>query len=146
IGTKGAFALFVLILRLQIDTMSIEIRENIPLAPLTTLGVGGPVRYFTEAASEEELLDAIGFAREQGLEIFILGGGSNLLVSDDGFDGLVIKMALRSVDVSPPSHGKVIVEAAAGEEWDPLVEMCVDRGLAGFECLSGIPGLVGATP
>ena len=131
---------------MQIDTMSIEISENIPLAPLTTLGVGGPARYFTEAASEEELLDAIGFAREQGLEIFILGGGSNLLVSDDGFDGLVIKMALRGVDVSPPSRGKVIVEAAAGEEWDPLVAMCVDRGLAGFECLSGIPGLVGATP
>lgn len=126
--------------------MSIKISENIPLGPLTTLGVGGPARYFTEAASEEELLSAIGFARDRGLEIFILGGGSNLLVADNGFDGLVIKMALRGVDLSPPYHGKVIVKAAAGEEWDSLVEMCVDRGLAGFECLSGIPGLVGATP
>ena len=126
--------------------MSIEFRENLPLAPLTTLGVGGPARYFTEAASEEDLLSAIGFARERGLEIFILGGGSNLLVSDDGFDGLVVKMAFRGIDVSPPSKGKVTVTSAAGEEWDPLVAMCVDRGLAGFECLSGIPGLVGATP
>lgn len=126
--------------------MSIKISENIPLGPLTTLGVGGPARYFTEAASEEELLSAIGFARDRGLEIFILGGGSNLLVADNGFDSLVIKMALRGVDLSPPYHGKVIVKAAAGEEWDSLVEMCVDRGLAGFECLSGIPGLVGATP
>ena len=126
--------------------MSMEISENLPLAPMTTLGVGGPARYFTEAASEEDVLSAIGFARDRGLEVFILGGGSNLLVSDDGFDGLVIKMGLRGVDVSPPSHGNVIVNAAAGEEWDPLVEMCVDRSLAGFECLSGIPGLVGATP
>src|SRR5690606_36424531 len=114
--------------------------------PLTTLGVGGEARFFITVGSEEELVAAIGFAHTQGLPIFILGGGSNLLVSDDGFPGLVIKIGIKGFKFEDRDDGSVRVTAAAGEEWDHLVEAIVEKRLAGLECLSGIPGLVGATP
>lgn len=122
-----------------------EIRTNVPLAPLTTLGVGGPARYFVDANSESVLLNSLATAAERGWPILILGGGSNLLISDNGFDGMVIRIALAGTTFT--DAGDVVdVRAAAGENWDELVEACVQRGLAGIECLSGIPGLVGGTP
>ena len=122
-----------------------NIRENVPLAPLTTFQVGGPARWFVEAATEADVRAAVGYAADQKLTLFVLGGGSNLVVSDNGFPGLVLKIALRGIAESD-SDGKRIFDAAAGEDWDGLVALAVSRDCAGLECLSGIPGTVGGTP
>src|SRR5262249_19763287 len=106
---------------------------------------GGPARYFIEASTEEIVLDAIQFAKENKLPVFVLGGGSNLLVADEGFPGLVIKIGIAGVEWER-DHDRTVVSAGAGEDWDRLVELCVHRNLAGIECLSGIPGSVGGTP
>jgi UDP-N-acetylmuramate dehydrogenase len=119
----------------------IDIQENVALAPLTTLKVGGPARFFTRSESEDDVAAAFTHAAMAGLEVFVLGGGSNILVSDSGFDGLVIHVALKGIRLNGG-----LVTAMAGEDWDPLVSFCVGRGLAGIECLSGIPGFVGGTP
>lgn len=109
------------------------------------MGVGGPARFFVEAADEATVVDALAWARQRGLTCRVLGGGSNLLVGDEGVEGLVIRIALRGVSTQDGPDG-VTVMAAAGEPWDDLVSQTVARGWAGFECLSGVPGLVGATP
>jgi len=115
--------------------------EHVTLAPYTTFKIGGPARWFAEAGSEAEVLEAVGFARERGLPLFVLGGGSNLLVSDAGFAGLVLRVGLKDVE----QQGDVF-DVAAGEDWDGFVSHAVDRGYAGIECLAGIPGTVGGTP
>lgn len=124
------------------------VEENKPLAPLTTLGVGGPARWFIEAGTEEEIVAASAFAREMQVPLFVLGGGSNLLVSDAGFDGLVLQVALKGVQASDSkaSRGTRIYQVAAGEVWDRFVERTVEDDCAGLECLAGIPGTVGGTP
>jgi UDP-N-acetylmuramate dehydrogenase len=119
--------------------------EEVPLAPYTTFQIGGPARWFAEAVSEDDIAAGIAFARERKLPLFILGGGSNLLVSDAGFSGLVLRIALRGI-ASTQESGRSIVSAAAGEDWDGLVAYAVAADLAGVECLSGIPGTVGGTP
>jgi UDP-N-acetylmuramate dehydrogenase len=119
--------------------------ERVPLAPRCALGVGGPARYFVEATDEDTLREALAWARARGQGFRVLGGGSNLVIPDEGVDGLVVAMALRGIDVRE-SGGAVELAAAAGEPWDDLVRLTVERGWAGLECLSGIPGLVGATP
>jgi UDP-N-acetylmuramate dehydrogenase len=119
--------------------------ENVRLADHCTLGVGGPARFFVEARDEAAVLEAHDWARTRRVPIRVLGGGSNLVIADEGIDGLVVKLALRGVDTRE-AHGVVELTAAAGEPWDELVRLCVEHGWAGFECLSGIPGLVGATP
>ena len=123
-----------------------EIEENVPLAPLTTIGIGGPARFFFRADSVDELRDALRWARENDQQVFILGGGSNLLISDAGFDGLVIQLDLRGITVESEDAETVMVKAAASEPWDPFVAYTVEHGWAGVECLSGIPGSTGATP
>jgi UDP-N-acetylmuramate dehydrogenase len=120
-------------------------RDNVPLADRCTLGVGGPARFFVEAPDEASVLEAIDWARARGVPLRILGGGSNLVVADGGVDALVVKIALRGV-TAREVDGAVEVTAAAGECWDDLVRDAVTHGWAGVECLSGIPGLVGATP
>ncbi len=119
--------------------------ENVPLAPRCTMGVGGSARFFIEASDEATIATAVGWAASRGVPIRILGSGSNVVVADAGVDGLVVKVALRGVS-SRESGGTVEVTAAAGEPWDPFVERAVAQGWGGLECLSGIPGLVGATP
>ncbi|HEV8441175.1 MAG TPA: UDP-N-acetylmuramate dehydrogenase [Methylomirabilota bacterium] len=119
--------------------------ENVPLARHATMGLGGPARYFIEAPDEQTVRDALEWATSRGLELRVLGGGSNLLVADEGVDGLVLKIGLRGVG-SRESSDVIELTAAAGEPWDDLVRFTVERGWAGLECLSGIPGLVGATP
>lgn len=119
--------------------------ENFPLAPMTTFGVGGPARWFAEASSVGELRELLRWREAESLELLVLGGGSNLLVADEGFPGLVLRVALRGVEFGSYG-GRAIATAAAGEPWDGFVAACVDRGLAGVECLSGIPGCVGAAP
>lgn len=119
--------------------------ENVPLAPYTTFRIGGPARWFAEAATEEDVAEAVRFAREGNLPLFVLGGGSNLLVADSGFPGLALHIALRGIAVSRDGE-KAVFSAAAGEEWDGLAARAVQEGYAGVECLSGIPGSVGGTP
>src|SRR6266536_324134 len=119
--------------------------ENVPLAPRCTMGVGGSARFFIEASDEATIATAVGWAASRRVPLRILGGGSNVVVADAGVDGLVVKVALRGVS-SREIGGAVEVTAAAGEPWDPFVEQAVAQGWGGLECLSGIPGLVGATP
>jgi UDP-N-acetylmuramate dehydrogenase len=119
----------------------LNIEKDISLAPLTTLKIGGEARFFTRAENEGQVVEGLEFARQHSLPVFILGGGSNVLIADEGFDGLVLQMALKGISF----EGNTAI-AAAGEDWDKFVESCVERGLAGVECLSGIPGFVGATP
>ena len=119
--------------------------ENVPLAPLTTLKVGGPARYFTEPKSATEVADAVNFARSRDLPLFVLGGGSNLVISDAGWPGLVLKLAISGID-QREENGKALFEVGAGEEWDKFVARAVARNCAGVECMSGIPGSVGGTP
>ncbi len=104
-------------------------------------------RYFVEARSEEEIAGAYAWAEERGLPLFVLGGGSNLVVSDNGFPGLVLRVVLKGV-TSAKSAGsdEVLFRAAAGEEWDSFVQRAVEANCAGIECLAGIPGSVGGTP
>ena len=125
--------------------MKALLHENVVLGPMTTLGIGGPARYFIHTQDEKTLVDAIHFAVDQHLPIFVLGGGSNLLVADRGFSGLVLKVGLRGIDWEP-QRDKALIRVSAGEEWDSFVALCIRRGLAGVECLSGIPGSVGGTP
>jgi UDP-N-acetylmuramate dehydrogenase len=120
-------------------------RARVPLAGYTTLGVGGPARWFTEVADEAALRDALRWARARSVPLRVLGGGSNLVVADHGVEAFVVRLALRGVQ-SRPIVGAVEVTAAAGEPWDDFVRLTVESGWAGLECLSGIPGLVGATP
>jgi UDP-N-acetylmuramate dehydrogenase len=125
-----------------------RIEENKPLAPFTTFGIGGPARWFVEATSEDELVEATGWARERGVPLFVLGGGSNLLVADRGFDGLVLRVGLRGIVATKArdGSGQMVYEAGAGADWDAFVERTVQDRCAGVECLAGIPGSVGGTP
>ena len=118
-----------------------EFTQHVPLAPFTTFHIGGPAGWFAEAVTEADIEAAVAFAAERGLRLFVLGGGSNVLVSDVGFDGVVLRIALRGV-----RQQGTVFEVAAGEDWDALVAESVDAGLAGMECMSGIPGTVGGTP
>jgi UDP-N-acetylmuramate dehydrogenase len=124
------------------------VEENKPLAPFTTLGIGGPARWFIVASSEEDIAEAAAWARGKGVALFVLGGGSNLLVADCGFNGLVLHIGLRGVSVANGiDAGRLVVyQVAAGEDWDTFVEQAVDDSCAGIECLAGIPGTVGGTP
>ncbi len=127
---------------------TLKIEENVVLAPFTTFRIGGKARYFVEVRKEKELRAALEHAVKEDLVVFILGGGSNVLISDSGFPGLVIRINLRGISrMDIPGEGNaVLVTAMAGEDWDEFVAWCVERDLAGIECLSGIPGLVGGTP
>jgi UDP-N-acetylmuramate dehydrogenase len=128
-----------------------RMEENKPLAPYTTFAIGGPARWFVEAASEDEIVEATAWARERGLALFVLGGGSNLLVADAGFDGLVLRVGLRGISIdAAEADGEAsalrIYRTAAGEDWDSFVQRTVEDNCAGVECLAGIPGTVGGTP
>ena len=119
------------------------IEENIPLAPFTTLRIGGPSRYFIRATTEPELLEAVIFARSHSIPLFVLGEGSNLVVPDAGFPGLVIQAAFApSILQTLPGTFQV----SAGTNWNALVLSLCEQGISGMECLAGIPGLVGGAP
>lgn len=137
------------------------IQENISLAPHTTFKIGGPARFFCRVSNEDELVEAVKFAKDKKIPIFVIGGGSNVLVNDKGFDGLVIKMEIGGIEKIHDSRfkiqdegkreavdnsKKVIISVAAGEVWDDFVAYAVGQGLYGIENLSAIPGTVGASP
>ena len=119
--------------------------EHVPLAPLTTFKVGGPARYFVETKSPSEVNEAVAFARLRELPLFVLGGGSNVVISDAGWPGLVLRIGIKGID-QRSEDGKQLFEVGAGEEWDKFVAVAVSNHCAGVECLSGIPGSVGGTP
>jgi UDP-N-acetylmuramate dehydrogenase len=122
-----------------------QIEENKPLAQLTTFGVGGPARWYVRASTEAEIVEAAAWAVQRNVPLFVLGRGSNLLISDDGFAGLVLHPELEGIRTVHQGQ-KRIYEVAGGEDWDQFVQRTVADGCAGVECLAGIPGTVGGTP
>ncbi len=128
-----------------------HIEENVPLAPLTTFHIGGSARYFVRVHTIGELIESLGWARDDNVATYVLGGGSNTLVPDVGFDGLVIKIEIGGLELQKDikkehavaEDDKIVVTAGAGESWDGVVAYAVERGLWGLENLSGIPGTVG---
>ena len=125
--------------------LPLTFRELVPLSENTTIGLGGPARLFLDCPSVECVRSALRFARENGKRWIILGDGSNVIFPDGGFDGLVIRIDIQGMR-RDDRDGSAILSVAAGESWDGFVKRCVDQGLGGIECLSGIPGRVGATP
>ena len=124
-----------------------QLQENIPLGPLTTFRIGGPARFFVEAKSIAEVEEAARFAPVPALPLFVLGGGSNLVVADSGWPGLVMKIGMHGIERrGGDQNGKAIFDVGAGEPWDAFVSHAVMADCAGVECLSGIPGSVGGTP
>lgn len=126
--------------------MTFQIEQNVSLAEYTTLKIGGKARFFFSVKHEEDLIEAVSFAEENDLKIFVLGGGSNVLIADTGFDGVVLKISLKGISIFQEKDKIVYVTAKAGEDWDKFVAFGVEKNLQGIECLSGIPGLVGGTP
>jgi UDP-N-acetylmuramate dehydrogenase len=114
---------------------------GVPLAPLTTLRLGGPAARVVEAHSDEELIAAVRECDEAGEAVLVLAGGSNVVIADEGFAGTVVRVMTRGVE-----RDGAALTVAAGEPWDSVVEASVNQGLTGIECLSGIPGSTGATP
>jgi UDP-N-acetylmuramate dehydrogenase len=125
------------------------IQENVPLAPLTTLQVGGMARYFAELKREDEVREAVQFAKGRDLPLFVLGGGSNLVVADSGWPGLALRIAIGGITtpkIKDALGNAVLFSVGAGVNWDDFVAQAVVQNCAGVECLSGIPGNVGGTP
>jgi UDP-N-acetylmuramate dehydrogenase len=124
----------------------VTLLENVPLAKYTTLGVGGLARWFVETGDEGQVLASVRFARTQAVPFFILGGGSNLLISDDGFPGVVIRIGSSDSVWTDEGNGAATIASGAGADWDSIVRLAVEKNCAGIECLAGIPGSVGGTP
>lgn len=124
---------------------ALVVQDDVALSPRTTLELGGNAKHLVTAEDDATVVEALAWAKQRGLPVAVLGGGSNLVVGDGGFEGLVIAMAQRGVHMELRG-ARALITARAGEPWDALVAMTVERDLAGLECLSGIPGLVGATP
>lgn len=126
--------------------MRVKLQQDVPLGPRTTLGVGGPAEQLVVARDEATVIDALAWAERTRVDVYVLGGGNNLVVSDAGVRGLVLEIATTGIELADESGDDVLVTAAAGEPWDPFVQRTVAANLAGLECLSGIPGRVGASP
>jgi UDP-N-acetylmuramate dehydrogenase len=122
------------------------LEENKSLAGLTSLGIGGPARWFAEAHTEVEIAEAARWASNRSIPLLVLGGGSNLLVADQGFRGLVLRVALAGIEATRGENGSAVYCFGAGEVWDQCVARSVADGCAGVECLAGIPGTAGGTP
>ena len=125
-----------------------QVQEHIPLAPLTTFRIGGPARFFVEAKSITDVEESVRFARTRDVPLFLLGGGSNLVVADSGWPGLVLKIGISGIEqtAGAAEGGRALFNVGAGESWDRFVSHAVVAHCAGVECLSGIPGSVGGTP
>lgn len=123
----------------------IELEAGVLLADWCTLEVGGAAEWFVQARSEDEVLEALAWADARRAPVLVLGGGSNIVIADSGFSGVVVQVALRGVSMY--DHGSTVVfSAGSGEAWDPFVARTIRENCAGLECLSAIPGLVGGTP
>jgi UDP-N-acetylmuramate dehydrogenase len=125
----------------------LNLKGNIGLSNFTSIKLGGRARYFCECIDEEEIIECLKFVKENNLRFQILGGGSNVIFSDDGFEGLVLKLQTKNISIKGKGgNNEIEVIAEAGVNWDDFVMFCTGQGFAGIECLSGIPGTVGATP
>src|SRR6266851_8817343 len=125
---------------------ALKFQEFIPLAPCTTFRMARPARISCQVAGEAAIAEVASFATEPNLPLFVLGGGSNLLVSDAGFDGVGLRVGVPVSKRERRDRESVLLEVSAGENWDDVVLYAVDRGYAGIECLAGIPGDAGGTP
>ncbi len=125
--------------------MSIEIKKNVDLSYFSTFKIGGPASFFVEVKSQDQLIEALSWAKEKKQKIFILGGGSNILFSDQGFSGLVIKNEIKGIEVIDKDNEHTIVRAYSGEIWSKLVNFAVEKNLYGLENTFYIPGSVGAS-
>ena len=123
-----------------------KIEEHIPLSRFTTFAIGGPARFFVQVKTTDELEEALKFWKEKNMPLFILGGGSNLLISDAGFPGLVIKIEIEGIEEKKIDAHTSLLIGGAGVNWDEFVAYAVDQGLHGIENLSLIPGTLGAAP
>lgn len=121
-----------------------QIKENQPLAPYTTFFIGGPSRYLIFTQSVSEIIEAIHFAQEKSLPIFFFGGGSNILVSDNGFDGVAVRIEIVGIDIVEETPEQIILSVSSGEVWDDVVRFACEEGWWGIENLSHIPGFAGA--
>jgi UDP-N-acetylmuramate dehydrogenase len=125
-----------------------QVQQNISLAPFTTFRIGGPARFFVEAKTIADVEESVRFARTRNVPLFVLGGGSNLVVADSGWAGLVLKIGITGIErhAGAAEDGRALFDVGAGESWDRFVSHAVRAHCAGVECLSGIPGSVGGTP
>lgn len=121
------------------------IKENILLSAHTTIKLGGPAKYFIECDTEGSIKEALEFAKEKNCKVQTLSGGSNIIFADHGFDGVILKINIKGVTVKKDKDN-FFVCSGAGENWDEFVKYCIENEITGAECLSGIPGSVGATP
>jgi len=119
--------------------------ENILLSNYTTINLGGKAKYFIECDNSESIISVLKFAGKNNLKLQIISGGSNIVFSDNGFDGIVVKINIKGLNYTDDKNYVNIV-SGAGENWDDFVKYCIENNLSGVECLSGIPGSVGATP
>jgi len=125
---------------------NINPQKDILLSDLTTIKLGGKARFFFECKTTEDIKECLTFERNENISVQVIGGGSNIIFPDEGFSGIVIKIDIEGIEIEESKDSYVIVKAGAGENWDDFVKLCIDKNLAGIECLSGIPGSVGATP
>jgi UDP-N-acetylmuramate dehydrogenase len=123
-----------------------EIHTNIPLKNYTTMKLGGNARFMTEVRTPDEVQKVYRNAKTQNLPIFILGGGSNVIVKDEGFNGIVVRMRIPGFEIIADDINNATIKIGAGEIWDSVVKRTVDMGLSGIEAMSAIPGTAGATP
>jgi len=123
----------------------VDVQADVPLAPLTTMRVGGRAARFVEVSDDAQFVANVADADARGVPVLLIAGGSNLVIGDDGFDGLAVHVRTRGIEITPDGDD-VLVRIAAGEPWDRLVAQLVADGYSGIETLSGIPGSVGATP
>jgi len=123
-----------------------DIHTNIPLKNYTTMKIGGKARFITEVRTPDEVASIYRNAKSKQLPIFILGGGSNVIVHDEGFDGIVVRMRIEGFEIIDDNINNTTIKIGAGEIWDTVVKRTVDMGLSGIETMSAIPGTAGATP
>lgn len=123
-----------------------KIRENIPIATLTTMKIGGPARYVIEITSPRDISKAYKFAAEQGLPTWVMGAGANTIGTDKGFPGVILLNKLRGLEIVKEISDQLILRGMGGENWDNFVAFACKRGYSGIEALSGIPGTLGAAP
>jgi len=125
--------------------MTSDFRKNISISSYTTIGLGGNAKYFAECNSVDSIIDALKFGEENKLRVQVISGGSNIIFADEGFDGIVLKVNIKGMSFEDEKDF-IKVKVNAGENWDDFVKQTIDKELAGIECLSGIPGSVGAAP
>ena len=129
----------------QNNTISLVLQKDVMLSDYTTIGLGGPAGFFLQCENTGDIISGLKYASENNLPVQVLSGGSNIIFPDKGYEGLIIKIATKGIEINEEGNN-VHIKVKAGEVWDDVVRLCCERELTGVECLSGIPGSTGATP